>query len=92
MYHIGLPNIYFKVWCNICMYHIGLPNIYFKVWWHNATLFSYFDIIWHIQQFHHIHTVHLSVVIRRGSLSLVSSVHGKNLLWETSRQSNWGLP
>ncbi len=39
-----------------------------KVWWRDATLFVYFDII-RITYIHsrYIHTVHSSVVIRRGS-------------------------
>ena len=37
-----------------------------KVWWDDATLFVYFYILQYIHSFHHIHSVHSSVAIRRG--------------------------
>jgi hypothetical protein len=40
---------------------------YLKVWWHDATLFVYFLYFTiYIHSFNHLHTIHLSVAIRRG--------------------------
>jgi hypothetical protein len=39
-----------------------------KGWWHDATLFVYFDILYFtVHSFHHIHTIHSPIAIRRGS-------------------------
>jgi hypothetical protein len=41
--------------------------IFSKVWWQDATLFVYFSyFIYNIHSFNRIHTIHLSVTIRRG--------------------------
>jgi hypothetical protein len=41
-------------------------NFFLKVWWQDATLFVYFSYFYNIHSFNHIHTIHLSVTIRRG--------------------------
>ncbi len=57
--------------------------IQLKVWWYDATLFVYY-LVQYIHSFHHIHTVHSSVTIRRSSSP---SSHGWSAQWE---KPPWG--
>jgi hypothetical protein len=53
-----------------------------KVWWHDDTLFVYFlYFMIYIHSFNHIHTIHLSVAIRRG---ISPYLHRWLAQWETS--------
>ncbi len=52
---------------------------FLKVWWQDATLFVYFILYIHTFTFNHIHTIHLSIAIRRG---LSPSPHRLQTQWE----------
>ncbi len=65
-------------------------NYSFKGFWcHDATLLVYFDIIRYMHSFHHIHTVHSSIVLAEVPLHLLidGQLSGKTSLgcWDENR-------
>ncbi len=58
----------------------NIKTIFANVWWHDATLFVYFSYFYNIHSYNHIHTIHLSVAIRRG---LSPFLHRFYAQWKT---------